>query len=223
MYIWVASILVLVHVLDKQSLCLCICVMHIMYVPLNFMEKNHIWSRCVDLCRQPATVKWKVGDLIARGGSRTNLGPALETGQPWPPPSIGHPPVSSPRPPSPSFFSKRSALFPSDCVHGDHLWSPRGLFSVALTGQKLFHGSRNSLTPTNPQGRPAGVLIAVPWNGPPALNPAKTISQADLRALDALTKIFGQGSQELLFHKHDCFALENLQPRKIGTQSGVCC
>ena len=91
-----------------------------------------------------------------RGGSRTNLGPALETGQPWPPPSIGHPPVSSPtRPPSPSFFSKRSALFPSDCVHGDHLWSPRGLLSARCTPRPKTLSRLKELTDPNQPTRPA--------------------------------------------------------------------
>ena len=135
MYIWVASILV--HVLDKQSLCLCIC--NTYYVcSVKFDGKESYWKQ---VCRLvPAACDSEVKSMRSdRGGSRTNLGPALETGQPWPPPSIGHPPVSSPRPPSPSFFSKRSALFPSDCVHGDHLWSPRGL-------RPLHSPAKNSFT-----------------------------------------------------------------------------
>ena len=99
---------------------------------VKFDGKESYWKQ---VCRLvPAACDSEVKSRRSdRGGSRTNLGPALETGQPWPPPSIGHPPVSSPRPPSPSFFSKRPALFPSDCVHGDHLWSPRGLFSTRCT------------------------------------------------------------------------------------------
>ena len=73
---------------------------------------------------------WKLG----------SLGRAIN----WSSPSFFHTSLS------PSFSSKRSPLFPSDCAHGDHLWSLRGLCTSSPNCTSLYFNERATHWPQQP-------------------------------------------------------------------------
>ena len=98
-----------------------------------------LWPRMVAYCVRSDS-RHIVGDPIASRG--------LETGQPWPRHQLVIPQFLPHL--SPSFSSKRSPLFPSDCAHGDHLWSPRGLCSSSPNCTSLYFNERATHWPQQP-------------------------------------------------------------------------
>ena len=92
-----------------------------------------LWPRIVAHYRRSDSRQagWKLG----------SLGRAIN----WSSPSFFHTSLS------PSFSSKRSPLFPSDCAHHvDHLWSPRGLCSSSPNCTSLYFNERATHWPQQP-------------------------------------------------------------------------